>query len=101
MWHHEQEKSELKRLCSLAFYDVSKPVEIQCGASKDGLRAVLIRAVHPVVYSSRSLIDTEKRYAQIEKYVISIVHAPTKFHCYIFGKETVLYIDHKPLEMVF
>lgn len=106
MWHHEQEKSfnELKRLCSqqpvLAFYDVNKPVEIQCDASKDGLGAVLIQAGRPVAYSSRSLSDTEKRYAQIEKEMLSIVHAATKFHCYIFGKETTVYNDHKPLEMI-
>nr|XP_022311305.1 uncharacterized protein K02A2.6-like [Crassostrea virginica] len=92
-WHHEQEKcfNELKRLCSrqpvLAFYDVNKPVEIQCDA-------VLIKAERPVAYSSRSLTDTEKRYAQIEKEMLSIVHAETKFHCYIFGKETVVYNDH-------
>lgn len=107
MWHHEQENSfsELKRLCSqqpvLAFYDVNKPVEIQCDASKDGLGAVLIQAGRPVAYSSRSLSDTEKRYAQIEKEMLSIVHAATKFHCYIFGKETTVFNDHKPLEMIF
>lgn len=51
----------------LAFYDVNKPVEIQCDASKDGLGAVLIQAGRPVAYSSRSCSDTEKRYAQIKK----------------------------------
>jgi hypothetical protein len=100
VWHHEQENSfsELKRLCSrqpvLAFYDVNKPVEIQCNASKDGLEAVLIQGGRPVAYSSRSLTGTEKRYAQIEKEMLSIVHAATKIHCYIFGKETVVYNDH-------
>lgn len=106
MLHHEQENSfnELKSLCSqkpvLAFYDVNKPVEIQCDASKDGLGAVLIQAGRPVAYSSRSLSDTEKRYAQIEKEMLSIVHASTKFHCYIFGKETTVYNVNKPLDMI-
>ena len=85
----------------LAFYDVNKQMEIQCDASKDGLGAVLIQAGRPVAYSSRSLTDTEKRYAQIEKEMLSIVHAATKFHCYIIGKETVVCNDHKPLEMIF
>ena len=98
VWHHEQERcfNELKRLYRqpvLAFYDINKPVEIHCDASKDGLGAVLIQA--------ERLTDTKKRYAQVEKEMLSIVHAPTKFHYYIFGKETVVYNDHKPLEMIF
>jgi hypothetical protein len=76
-------------------------VEIQCDTSKDGLGAVLIQAGRPVAYSSPSLTDTEKRYAHIEKEMLSIVDATTKFHCYIFGKATVVYNDHKPLEMIF
>ena len=85
----------------LAFYDVNKPVEMQCNASKDGLGAVLIQAERPVAYSSRSLTDTEKRYAQIQKEMLSIVHTATTFHCYIFGKEPVVYNVLKPLEMIF
>ena len=67
---------------------------IQFDASKDGLGAVLLQAERPVAYSSRSLTDTEKRYTQIEKEMLSIVHVATKFHCFIFGKETVVYNDH-------
>lgn len=40
-----------------------------------------------------SLTDTEKRYAQIEKDAVNAVHAARKFHCYIFGKETIVYND--------
>lgn len=47
------------------------------------------------------MTDTEKRYAQIEKEMLSIVHACKKFHCYIFGKETTVYNDHRPLEQIF
>ena len=36
---------------------------------------VLLQDNHPVAYSSRSLMDTETRYAQIEKEMRSIVHA--------------------------
>lgn len=38
-----------------------------------------IQAGRPVAYSYRSLSDTEKRYAQIEKEMLSIVHAAAKF----------------------
>ena len=43
----------------------------------------------------------ETRYAQIEKELLSIVHATTKFHCYIFGAPVTVYNDHKPLEAIF
>ena len=45
-------------------------------------------------------METETRYAQIEKEMLYIVHACKKFHCYIFGKPVTVYNDHKPLEMI-
>ena len=102
---HEEAFGKLKEQCCnypvLKYYDVNKPVEIQCDASQHGLGAVLIQEGRPVAYSSRSLSEVEKRYAQIEKEMLSIVHACRKFHSYIFGKETTVYNDHKPLEQIF
>ena len=46
------------------------------------------------------LTDVEGGYAQIEKEMLSIVHACNKFHPYIFGKEVTVYNDHKPLEQI-
>ena len=86
----------------LAYYDVNKPVEIECDSSKDGLGAVLVQEGHVVAYASRSLTDTEKRYAQIEKEMLSVVFSTTRFHRYIFGKDKVVVDnDHKPLEQIF
>ena len=106
-WEYEQEASfqQLKHLCSippvLAYYDVNKPIEIECDSSKDGLGAVLLQEGHVIAYASRSLTETEKRYAQIEKEMLSVVFSTTRFHRYIFGKQTVIYNDHKPLEQIF
>ena len=106
-WGPAQTESfeELKRLCTsspvLAFYDVHKPVEIQCDASKDGLGSVLLQDGKPVAYSSRAMTKTESNYAQIEKEMLSIVHAVTKFHCYVFGRHCTVFNDHKPLEAIF
>jgi predicted aspartyl protease len=103
--HHRASFQRLKDLCSstpvLAYYDVQKPVQIQCDASSKGLGAVLQQDEKPVAYASRSLSDTETRYAQIEKEMLSIVFATTKFHQYIFGKSISVYNDHKPLEAIF
>ena len=64
----------------LAFYDVTKPVVIQCDASKSGLGAALLQEGRPVAFSSRVMSQTEQNYAQIEKELLAIVFACEKFH---------------------
>ena len=65
-WDHPQKKSfeKIKELVSqapvLQYYDVTKPVTIQCDASRKGLGAVLLQDNKPVYYASRSLTDTEE-----------------------------------------
>ena len=86
----------------LAYYDVSKPVAIQCDASQNGLGAVLLQEGRPVAYSSRVMTQTEQNYAQIEKELLAIVFACEKFDQYICGKSNVIVqSDHKPLESIF
>ena len=107
LWTSSQETAFqcLKNLCTrcpvLALFDVNKEVQVQCDASSTGLGAVLLQEGRPIAYASRALTDTEKRYAQIEKEMLSIVFACKRFHCYIFGKYTSVLNDHKPLEMIF
>ena len=86
----------------LAYYDVSKPVVIQCDASQTGLGAALLQEGCPVAYSSRVMTPTEQNYAQIEKELLAIVFACEKFDQYIFGRsDVVVQSDHKPLETIF
>ena len=59
---------------------------------------VLLQNGRPVVYASRSLQDTETKYAQIEKEMLAIVWSVEHFHQYTFGKHIVVQSDHKPLE---
>ena len=86
----------------LAYYDVSKPVVIQCDASQTGLGAALLQEGCPVAYSSRVMTPIEQNYAQIEKELLSIVFACEKFDQYISGRsDVVVQSDHKPLETIF
>ena len=62
----------------LAYYDVTKPVVIQCDASKSGLGAALLQEGRPVAFSSRVMSQTEQNYAQIEKELLAIVFACEK-----------------------
>ena len=66
-----------------------------------GLGAVLLQLHHgewkPIAFASRSLSDTERRYAQIEKEALALTWACEKFSEYVLGKEIELETDHKPL----
>ena len=105
-WDHPQKKSfeKIKELVSQApviqYYDVTKPVTIQCDASGKGLGAVLLQDNKPVCYASRSLTDTETRYAPIESEMLAVFFACRKFHQYIYGRSVVVETDHKPLQAI-
>ena len=86
----------------LAYYDVKKPVVIQCDASQNGLDAALLQEERLVAFSSRVMTQTEQNYAQIQKELLAIVYACEKFDQYVFGRSNVIVqSDHKPLETIF
>ena len=84
----------------LNLYDPTLPVTIQADSSSKGLGACLLQNSQPVAYASRSLTETETRYAQIEKELLAIVFAAENFHQYIYGHEVEVQSDHKTLETI-
>ena len=105
-WGPEQVKAleKIKEILStapvLSYYDPSARSTIQCDASQYGLGACLLQKGKPVAYASRSLLPAECNYAQIEKELLAIVFATQKFHQYIYGFQTNVQTDHKPLESI-
>ncbi|XP_030587995.1 uncharacterized protein K02A2.6-like [Archocentrus centrarchus] len=103
---HEDEWQRLKQTVAvepvLTFFDPTRPTKISTDASKDGLGAVLLQmqedSWQPVAYASRSMTETEQRYAQIEKETLGLVFGCGKFHSYVYGLPTfAVETDHKPL----
>ncbi|KAL0151936.1 hypothetical protein M9458_052743, partial [Cirrhinus mrigala] len=103
---HESEWQQLKiGLTSapvLQFFDPTKKIKVSTDASKNGLGAVLLQADDeiwkPVAYASRSMTDSECRYAQIEKECLGLVFGLEKFHNYVYGLPTfTAETDHHPL----
>ena len=51
----------------------------------------------PVAYASRTMSDTERQYAQIEKEALSLTWAVENFLMYLLGRTFQMETDHKPL----
>lgn len=90
-------KDSIRDVQPRKFFEQHKPVVVQCEASGYGLGAVLLQDDAPVLYASRKLTGTEKRYSQIEKECLSIVFAQTRIPYFLLGRSFVVETDHKPL----
>jgi hypothetical protein len=106
-WSDSQQQSfeRLKQAVSTApvlrFYDPSKPCTIQTDSSLTGIGSVCMQDDQPIAFASRALIESETRWAQIERELMAILFACEKFNIFIYGHETVIQSDHKPLEAIF
>ena len=84
----------------LRYYDRTKPMVVQANASQQGLGACLLQEGQPIAFASKSLIDTETRYANIERELLAIVFSCQWFNTYILGRPFTVESDHKPLEKI-
>ena len=96
---HETAFQEVRELVVrhpvLKYYDLQEEVTVQCDASEYGLG-------QPVAFASRSLSQTERQYAQIEKECLAIVFSCERFSQYLAGREKItVESDHKPLQCIF
>jgi RNase H-like domain found in reverse transcriptase/Reverse transcriptase (RNA-dependent DNA polymerase) len=81
--------------------DLGRPFLLATDASAFGIGACLMQEVdthlHPVVYVSRKLSESEKNYATIEKECLAIVWAVTKLSKYLSGTRFTLLTDKSTL----
>ena len=93
----EHIKDNIASIAILAYFDPTKSVTIQCDASMEGLGAVLYQNNKPVTVASKTLTNTEQNYGNIEREMLAIVFALTRFHHYTYGRHVIVESDHKPL----
>lgn len=94
-----------------AFFDVNCPTKLFTDASPTALGAVLVQQQKDpetgilrdrvVACASKTLVETEKRYAQTHKEALAVVWGAEKFNYYLHGREFELNTDHEPLLFIF
>lgn len=110
-WNLEEQEAfdELLKAIShvdrLSHFDPKLKTRVVADASPVGLGAVLLQffegSPRVVSYASKSLTETERRYAQTEKEALALVWAVERFQIYLVGIRFELETDHKPLEAIF
>jgi len=94
-------KDELTSPPVLAWYNPAAETKLSADASAYRVGAMLLQKHNdewkPVAYASRSMTETEMRYAQIEKEALATTWACERFTNYILGKKVQIETDHKPL----
>ena len=110
-------KSIIKCYAYMKFYDKTKPLYLETDESGVVLGTSLLQTrnstscprdmaqdnniLRSVMFTSKSLSSTEKRYRNIERKALGILNSLEKFHHYCFMREVSMNTDHKPLEAIF
>lgn len=73
----------------LTYYNLDREVGMVCDASAYGLGAILFHKIvvveRPIAFASRTLSQTEKGYAHLEKEALAVIFGLKKFHKFLFG----------------
>lgn len=90
----------------LTHYNPDLPVRLATDASPVGISGILSHVMtdgseKPIAFASRSLSNTEQRYAQIDREALAIFWAVKKFYPYLYGRKFCLVTDCQPLLSIF
>ena len=72
-------------------------VDIKQDTDGSFLTAEYLADLLPIAYGSQTSTQCERRYANIERELLAVVCGREKFNYYMFGRNTVILSDQKPL----
>ncbi|WVZ49541.1 hypothetical protein U9M48_000889 [Paspalum notatum var. saurae] len=93
-------KKSLTSAPALAQPDVTKPFDVYCDASGNGLGCVLMQEGRVIAYASRQLRKHEVNYATHDLELAAVVHALKIWRHYLLGNTCHIYTDHKSLKYI-
>ena len=90
----------------MVHFDPSKDLILSCDTSPYGVGGVLGHKMEdssekPSAFTSRTRLDAEKKYSQLEKEALAIVFSVKRFHQYLHGRQFSICSDHQPLKYLF
>ncbi|WVZ80184.1 LOW QUALITY PROTEIN: hypothetical protein U9M48_027681 [Paspalum notatum var. saurae] len=94
-------KKSLTSAPVLAQPDITKPFEVYCDASGNGLGCVLMQEGRVIAYASRQLRKHEANYATHDLELAAVVHALKIWRHYLLGNTCHIYTDHKSFDSQF
>ena len=98
-------KSMLTSPPVLMRYDPTLPLKLVTDASSVGVGAALMHvmpdgAERPVMYASRTLTQTERKYAQVEREAAAVSYGVNRFHRFLYGRPFTLVVDNRALSRI-
>ena len=93
-------KADVKGNTTLQYFEPQKEITIECDASQKGLGACLLLDGKPFSFSSRSLIDAETRYCNLEREMPAVPWADNHYRQYVYGRRFKIVSDHSPLQRI-
>ncbi|KAK1609082.1 hypothetical protein QYE76_032755 [Lolium multiflorum] len=94
-------KARLTTVPILIMPDITKPFDIYCDASKNGLGCVLMQEGKVISYLSRQLKQHEQNYPTHDLELAAVVLALKVWRHYLMGNRCEIYSDHKSLKYIF
>ena len=101
----------------MKFYDETQPLYLVTDVSGVGLGAALLQTrdgtkcardiaqdnniFRPIVFASKRLTNIERRYSNIEREALGILHGLKRFHHHCFAREVSIITNHKPIVEIF